>query len=126
MAPALVIPDALRAKHPEIIDMIIGSQSMNDGERQYWINIMPVMTPEQLQSLRGILENEKRQLAAIDAKYAKAIAQSGGKTIEQMAAEKQQQSSVRNAAEEEARKQEASATESILSEIHSHDGPTAA
>ena len=52
---------------------------MNLQERQYWINILPVMTPPQIESLREILVNEKRQLAAIDAKYAKQVEAIGKK-----------------------------------------------
>jgi serine phosphatase RsbU (regulator of sigma subunit) len=74
-AAALVISDELRAKHPDLIALILESQSMNNEERQYWINILPIMTPEQLSNLRDILENEKRQLAAIDKKYSKEIQQ---------------------------------------------------
>lgn len=64
------IPDNVRAAFKDLIDLILGSESMNDEERQYWFDILPVMTPDQVQSLRGILENERSQLAAIDAKYA--------------------------------------------------------
>lgn len=73
----LVIPDDIRQKHPEIIELIIHSESMNDEERQYWINILPIMTPDQIENLNGILKNEKEQLAAIDQKYSKQIEQMG-------------------------------------------------
>lgn len=43
---------------------------MNKEERQYWINILPAMTPEQRKNLEEILQSERAQLAAIDAKYA--------------------------------------------------------
>ena len=73
----LVIPPELKEKHGELIGFIIASESMNNEERQYWINILPIMTPDQIQNLRGILENEKEQLKAIDNKYAKEIEQIG-------------------------------------------------
>lgn len=65
----LNIPEEIQARFPELIDLIVSSESMNTNERQYWINILPIMTPEQIQNLRDILQNERRQLAAIDAKY---------------------------------------------------------
>ncbi len=65
-----LIPDSVRAKFKDLIDLIMGSESMNDEERQYWFDILPVMTPDQVENLRSILTNEKTQLAAIDAKYA--------------------------------------------------------
>jgi len=67
------IPADLRKEHKELIQLILDSESMNDEERQYWVNILPVMTPAQVQNLQDILENEKRQLATIDRKYAKEI-----------------------------------------------------
>lgn len=42
---------------------------MNNEERQYWINILPIMTQEQIKNLEEILASEKKQLAAIDKKY---------------------------------------------------------
>lgn len=74
---ALVIPAETQAKFPEILALIQGSESMNDEERQYWINILPIMTPEQIANLKQILDNEKSQLAAIDQKYSREISALG-------------------------------------------------
>lgn len=73
MTADLTITDEIRNEFPELVEMIIGSESMNNEERQYWINILPIMTPEQIQNLHDILTNEKSQLAAIDKKYAKPL-----------------------------------------------------
>ncbi|HCI03481.1 MAG: hypothetical protein QF755_01455 [Candidatus Peribacteraceae bacterium] len=70
---SLVIPDETKKKFPDLIKLILASESMNDEERQYWVNILPVMTPDQISSLRDILETEKKQLAEIDKKYSKEI-----------------------------------------------------
>ncbi len=67
----LVIPPDVLEKFGSLIELIQGSESMNTEERQYWINILPIMTPEQIKNLTEILTNEKTQLAAIDAKYTK-------------------------------------------------------
>jgi len=72
----LSIPDVLREKHPELISLIQGSENMDNKERQYWVNILPVMPPDQIQNLREILENEKR-LLAIDRKNEKASNRAG-------------------------------------------------
>ena len=74
---SLTISDEIRAQFPDLIELIFHSESMNDEERQYWINILPIMTPEQVQDLRNILDNEKKQLQAIDQKYATEIEQVG-------------------------------------------------
>lgn len=75
--PKVTIPDEIRQKYPELVQLILKSESMNDEERQYWINILPVMTPEQIKNLNDILVNEREQLAAIDRKYAKEIESTG-------------------------------------------------
>lgn len=82
---AVTVPLELQKQFPELIALLLGSESMNDEERQYWINILPVMTPDQRGNLQKILQNEKEQLAAIDAKYAKEIAATGrGKPLEEI------------------------------------------
>lgn len=75
-ATGLVIPPEVQEKFAALILLIQGSESMNNEERQYWINILPVMTQEQIKNLQEILSNEKEQLAAIDAKYTKEAAKS--------------------------------------------------
>jgi len=112
----LRIPPELTQKFPDVIELIQKSESMNDEERQYWIDIMPIMTPEQLQQLRGILQNERDQLAAIDAKYATEIAKIGEqqKPIEQMGEAMKQKKQERSTQEQAARSQEEQAAEDLL------------
>lgn len=83
-ASVLIIPDDVRAKFPELIDLIVASESMNDEERRYWINILPIMTPEQIEDLRGILDNERKQLQAIDQKYAGEIGALGQPAVKEI------------------------------------------
>ena len=78
----IIAPD-LEERFPDLIDLIMKSESMNNGERQYWIDILPVMSTEQITQLREILQNEREQLAAIDAKYAKEIQAVGTASIEE-------------------------------------------
>ena len=73
----LTICDEVKKKFPEVIELILGSESMNNEERQYWVNILPIMTPDQLKNLQEILVNERDQLKAIDAKYSKEVQQIG-------------------------------------------------
>ena len=56
------IPESVKTQHPDIITLIIATESMNDDERQYWFQIIPIMTDEQINKLRDILINEKKQL----------------------------------------------------------------
>ena len=63
------IPEKFLAEQPALVAMILRSESMNDGERQYWFNLAEVMNAEQIEKLRGILTREKEKLAEIEAKY---------------------------------------------------------
>ncbi len=112
------VPAELRAKYPDLIELILVSESMNDEERQYWINILPVMTEEQVKNLSGILENEKKQLAAIDQKYATEIQKIGQDELvrktEEVRHKKQQERKQKELAAEE---QEDKDTDSLLNQI---------
>lgn len=113
----LVIPPETQDKFGELIALVKDSESMNDEERQYWINILPIMTPEQIQNLHDILKNEKDQLAAIDAKYAQAGTTPSEEELrkrEQTIQEKRQQ---RQTAEQTAQSQETGSAENILKQI---------
>src|SRR3989338_47294 len=68
-----IIPEEIQKKHPTLIPLIVRSESMNGEKKQYWINILPVMTSDQVEKLTKILQDERLQLDAIDAKYAKKI-----------------------------------------------------
>ena len=117
-AQGLTIPDEVKEKHPELIELIIGSESMNNEERQYWINILPIMTPDQVENLRGILVNEKKQLAAIDKKYSKEIEQMGeAHLIKKTDEERRKRRENRSSAEQKSEESEEEYSEEILEQI---------
>lgn len=66
----LIVPDEARKKYPDLVELVIKSESMNREERNYWLQVLPVMTDDQVAELSDILQTEKKKLAAIDAKYA--------------------------------------------------------
>ena len=114
----LIIPNELKKQFPELIDLITASESMNDEERQYWINILPIMTPEQLKNLREILTTERTQLAAIDAQYSKAIDTIGQEEfLKHIGEERERKAKERTQAESSAKAQEDSAAQDILKNI---------
>lgn len=119
-ASGLVISPEIQAKFGPLLELIKGSESMNNEERQYWINILPVMTPEQIKNLDDILSNEKKQLAAIDEKYSKEADESekvaNSKALEEKI--KTQKKKREETEEEEAKKEEAT-EEDILGKIQS-------
>ena len=117
-ASDLSISDETRASFPELVDMIVGSESMNNEERQYWLNILPIMTPEQIQSLLDILNNEKAQLDAIDKKYAKPLTAKEEKDqIAKTEAEIQEKREERSEQEEAFEIEDEEASDNLLEKI---------
>ena len=69
----LIIPDEIKAKFPKIVELIQNSQSMNNEERQYWIDVLPIMTDDQMNNLRNILDNEKKQIEEAENEYKEGV-----------------------------------------------------
>ena len=67
------LSDEIQAKYPELITLIIATESMDNDERQYWFDIMPSMTDPQIDRLYDILETEKKKLQELEVKYQKEI-----------------------------------------------------
>jgi hypothetical protein len=67
------ILDELQAKHPDLITLILATESMDDSERQYWFDILPSMNEDQVKRLYDILETEKKKLDELEQKYQKEI-----------------------------------------------------
>lgn len=63
------IPAAIAQKYPDLQALINETESMTQEERDYWYQILPIMTEEQIEKLRGILVHEKDQLAKLDQEY---------------------------------------------------------
>lgn len=63
------IPSLVKEKFPDLIQLIKETESMNDEERDYWFQILPIMTEEQIKKFRDILVNEKQQLTNLDKEY---------------------------------------------------------
>lgn len=118
--PGLQISDETKQQFADFIALITESESMNVQEKQYWINILPVMTPEQLESLREILVNEKKQLAAIDAKYAKQIDEIGKRqAAQELEKQRTAQRSSLLTSESQANSAELALEQDILQQIES-------
>lgn len=64
-----IVPPLIRNKFPDLIKLIYETESMNAEEREYWLQIMPIMSEEQIVKFRGILVNERDQLAKLDKDY---------------------------------------------------------
>ena len=70
-----VVSDESQAQYSELITLIVHTDSMDDNERQYWFDIMPSMTGEQVDRLFNILDTEKNKLNELETKYQQEIKQ---------------------------------------------------
>ena len=114
----IIVPDELKKKYPQLIELVLKSESMNDEERQYWINILPIMTPDQVENLRGILKNEREQLAAIDKRYSKQVKDIGDKKlVEQVQKNRQERRTQLKTKEAESSESDDETAESLLEQI---------
>ncbi len=62
VATPLNVSEEAQKKYPDLIELIRKSQSMTNEERQYWVDVLLIMSVDQIQNLRNILENEKKQI----------------------------------------------------------------
>lgn len=60
-------------KYDELTKMILETESMDDNERQYWFDILPIMTDNQIDRLYKILDGERKKLQELEKKYYKEI-----------------------------------------------------
>jgi hypothetical protein len=67
------LPAMVKEKFPDLMQLIKETESMNDDERNYWFQILPIMTEEQIGKFRDILINEKTQLKRLDGEYEQEI-----------------------------------------------------
>lgn len=67
------VPDMVKEKFPDLLELIKTTESMNDEERDYWFQILPIMTEDQIARFREILINEQQQLAKLDKDYEQQI-----------------------------------------------------
>ena len=114
----LIIPPEVAEKFPELVELIKGSKSMNTEERQYWVDVLPIMSEDQIKNLYGILDNEKKQLAEAAQTYA-----SGSQGVEKKAqkafdeAAYNEKKRLRYTEEAEHEQAEAEAEAAILAEL---------
>jgi hypothetical protein len=114
----LTIPEDVKKKYPQLLELIQASESMNAEERQYWINILPIMSPEQITNLFEILDNERKQLAAIDTKYQQEMQKLGSaQSVQQMEEDRRKRRTERKSSEAAHTEQETAAAEDLLKQI---------
>jgi hypothetical protein len=67
------ILDEVQAQYAELVKLVLRTESMDNNEKQYWFDILPSMTPEQVDRLFDILETERRKLEELEVKYQEEI-----------------------------------------------------
>lgn len=65
--------DEIQVQYTELVDLIIGSESIDNNEKQYWFDILPSMTHDQIDRLFNILMTERHQLEELNMKYQEEI-----------------------------------------------------
>jgi len=65
----LNVPAEVQEKFAELVGLIKASSSMDEDERQYWVDVLPIMSEDQITNLHGILDNEKEQLETAAKEY---------------------------------------------------------
>ncbi|MCD6109808.1 hypothetical protein J7J83_03560 [bacterium] len=112
------IPQAVKDKYPELIPLILQTESMNDEEREYWFQILPIMTTDQVNKFRKILVTEKQQLSKLDQDYEKELSKINEKHLQEWQSFESKEARDKIAKEEEvAEKEESSEEEDLLKKL---------
>lgn len=115
----IIVTQKLREEHPVLVDLILKSESMNDEERRYWLDILPVMTEDQVKQLNDILQKERDQLAEIDAKYSQKIdtVEKVQKPLHEISEQRRARASKRSSSEQAVKEEESQAAEELLKQM---------
>ena len=78
---SLQISEDTASQFPELTELIKASRSMDDSERQYWIDVLPIMSEDQIANLQDILDNEKKQIDEANQAYGKGMKEAAKKAV---------------------------------------------
>jgi hypothetical protein len=115
---ALTIPEETGKRFPKLVEMVQKSSSMNQEERQYWIDVLPIMTDDQIKNLDEILTNEQKQLARAEEDYSKQVNEKTAPIAKKFDVTKvKEKKRILTAAEKKSEKQEQKEEENILKKL---------
>jgi hypothetical protein len=77
------VPDVVMQKYPDLVALIKKTESMSKDERNYWFQILPIMTDDQVARLRKILDDEASQLTKLDSEYQTELAKLNEKHLKE-------------------------------------------
>ena len=113
-----IVPKLVREVFPDLIKLIFETESMDEEEREYWLQILPIMTEDQIKKFREILVNEKVQLEKLDKEYDNEMSQLEKKhTVAINDEEVKEKREALRAREATAEEKEAKAEEDLLKEL---------
>lgn len=116
------ISDEVRKKYPDLEDLINQTESMTTEEREYWFQILPIMTDDQVNRLKNILTEEAEQLAKLDKQYQDELTKLNKKHLEEWDTfEKQQEREARRKEEAAHEEEEAAAEEELLKKLEGEE-----
>jgi hypothetical protein len=75
------ISDEIQAKYPDLVKLVLATESMDDNEKQYWFDILPSMNNEQVDRLFTILDTERVKLEELERKHQEEIKTLNGKNL---------------------------------------------
>lgn len=112
------IPDVVMKKYPDLVELIKKTESMSKDERNYWFQILPIMTDDQVTRLRKILDDEASQLTKLDDQYQKELSKLNQKHLNEWNEfERNQAREDLKKKEEEAQKHEGQTEEELLKKL---------
>lgn len=114
------VPTLVKEKFPDLMQLIKETESMNDEERDYWFQILPIMTEDQIKKFRDILLNEKQQLQRLDKEYENELKSLNEKhLLEWKEFESKEKRKALQAAEQQSKAEEAQLEEELLKRLSS-------
>lgn len=114
------IPQAVLDKYPDLVELIQNTESMTKEEQDYWFQILPIMTEEQVGRLRTILEEEIAQLKKLDNEYQDELQKLNKKHLAEWDSfEREKEREVLQAKEAKAEQEEAAAEAELLEQLDS-------
>lgn len=63
----------IERKYPELVKLVLEADSIDNKEKQEWLDVMPRMTEEQIDRLFDILETERVKLSELEIRYQEEI-----------------------------------------------------
>jgi hypothetical protein len=112
------VPSLVKEKFPDLVQLIKETESMNQQERDYWFQILPIMTEDQIRKFRDILVNEKNQLSRLDKEYEDELNRLNEKhMLEWKEFEMKEKRKALAAAESRSKEEESAAEEELLKRL---------